>query len=71
MPRCSIGERPLQCSRIPNTTTASSTGLIETRGKGVVPDDRLEEARATIKAPLDRADIAAQMAHFFTERTIA
>lgn len=46
-------------------------GLMETRGKGVVPDARMAEARETLTAPLDRGDIAAQFARFFRERRIA
>ncbi|WP_432816790.1 type 1 glutamine amidotransferase [Sulfitobacter sp. JB4-11] len=39
--------------------------LIETRGKGVVPDALLDAARATLDAPLDSAQIAEQMTAFF------
>ena len=46
-------------------------GLLDVRGKGVVPDDRLTEARQGLTAPLDQADIAAQFARFFRERSIA
>jgi len=40
-------------------------GLIDTRGRGVVPDAILEAARAKLGAPLDSARIAAQIADFF------
>ncbi len=40
-------------------------GLIEKRGKGVVPDAVLAEARARLGAPLDNARIADQIADFF------
>ena len=40
-------------------------GLIEKRGKGVVPDALLAEARAKLGTPLDSAVIADQIAAFF------
>lgn len=43
-------------------------GLIKTRGKGVVPDDQLEAATATLPQPTDNADIAAHMARFFKSK---
>ncbi|WP_127104551.1 type 1 glutamine amidotransferase [Pararhodobacter zhoushanensis] len=39
--------------------------LIETRGRGVVPDALLAEARAKLGTPLDSAAIADQIAGFF------
>ncbi|MFD2738993.1 type 1 glutamine amidotransferase [Sulfitobacter aestuarii] len=43
-------------------------GLIKTRGKGVVPDHQLEAASARLGAPLNNADIAAEMAAFFKKK---
>ncbi len=40
-------------------------GLIETRGKGVVPDTLLTEAKAKLELPNDRMDVAQIMADFF------
>lgn len=40
-------------------------GLINTRGKGVVPDHQLQEAAANLNQPTHNADIAAFMAAFF------
>lgn len=40
-------------------------GLIDTRGRGVVPDPVLDAARAKLGQPLDSALIAAQIADFF------
>ncbi len=40
-------------------------GLINTRGKGVVPQDQLTEATAHLGAPLNNTDIAQEMAAFF------
>ena len=45
-------------------------GLITYRGKGLVPDDQLEAARARLDLPLDSPKIAQQMTDFFRkERT--
>ena len=46
-------------------------GLVEFRGKGVVPDDLLEEAHANLDKPVDNPRIAAQIARFFKERIVA
>lgn len=40
-------------------------GLIEHRGRGVVPDPLLDQARARLDAPLDNARLADQIADFF------
>ncbi|MFN4101684.1 MAG: type 1 glutamine amidotransferase, partial [Pararhodobacter sp.] len=40
-------------------------GLIEHRGRGVVPDSQLAEAQAKMGAPLDNARIADQLDSFF------
>ena len=42
-------------------------GLIETRGRGVVPDDRLDAARAALDGPIGSAAIADRIAAFFKE----
>ncbi len=46
-------------------------GLLEYRGKGVVPDDQLAQARADLQKPDDNPRIAAQIARFFKERKVA
>ncbi|WGW03396.1 type 1 glutamine amidotransferase [Tropicibacter oceani] len=46
-------------------------GLIETRGRGVVPDDQLDAAMARMGTPLNSADIARQFARFFRERSLS
>lgn len=43
-------------------------GLIRTRGKGVVPDNQLEAASATLPHPTNNADIADHMAQFFKSK---
>lgn len=43
-------------------------GLINTRGKGVVPDDQLEAATANLGTTLNNADMAAEMAAFFKKK---
>lgn len=40
-------------------------GLIRTRGRGVVPDDLLDDATKRLALPNDNGKIAAQMAEFF------
>lgn len=45
-------------------------GLVQFRGKGVVPDDLLEEAHANLDKPVDNPRIAAQIARFFKERIV-
>ena len=43
------------------------SGLIRTRGRGVVPEDQLREAEATLRGPVANADFADRMADFFTK----
>ena len=43
-------------------------GLIQTRGKGVVPDTQLATASASLSQPIDNANIAAHMAEFFKSK---
>ncbi|WP_136442813.1 type 1 glutamine amidotransferase [Pacificoceanicola onchidii] len=45
--------------------------LIETRGKGVVPDEILEGAASRLGGPLDRGDIGQQFARFFKTRGLS
>ena len=40
-------------------------GLIEKRGKGVVPDDLMTEALGKLDQPTDRMEVANIMADFF------
>jgi len=46
-------------------------GLVEHRGKGIVPDDQLSRARSDLNKPDDNARVAAQIARFFKERKVA
>jgi GMP synthase (glutamine-hydrolysing) len=55
----------------PEFTDKVAALLIENRGKGVVPDDRLTSALEALGTPLDSAGISAQFARFFRERRIA
>ena len=43
-------------------------GLINTRGKGVVPDAQLATASTMLGTPLNNTDIAAEMAAFFKKK---
>ncbi|MFW8634098.1 type 1 glutamine amidotransferase [Cribrihabitans pelagius] len=54
----------------PEFSTGFVAGLIEKRGRGLVPDDILEAASANLEGPLNSNDIAAFLAEFFKkERT--
>lgn len=46
-------------------------GLIRTRGRGVVPEDQLEAATATLDEPTDNARLARQIGRFFRERSLS
>ena len=46
-------------------------GLIQTRGRGVVPDDLLDAAVNRLEEPTDNTALAQQIARFFKERRIA
>ena len=46
-------------------------GLIDTRGKGVVPDAMMQDAQARMGQPLSNARMAAQFATFFREGRLA
>lgn len=54
----------------PEFGDAYTQALLDTRGPGVVPDDRLAQANARMGTKLDSQDIAAMIAHFLRERTI-
>jgi GMP synthase (glutamine-hydrolysing) len=55
----------------PEFSPAFMDGLIKTRGKGVVPDDRLDAATAKISTFLNTTDIASHMAQFFKSKARA
>lgn len=55
----------------PEFDDALIEGLLEHRGPGVVPEDRLDAARARMGRPLDRARLAGEFARFFRERQLA
>ncbi|MDJ0823856.1 MAG: type 1 glutamine amidotransferase [Paracoccaceae bacterium] len=46
-------------------------GLIETRGPGVVPDEKLAIARGKLGCDLDRHDVGAEFARFFKTGALA
>ncbi|MFZ5963374.1 type 1 glutamine amidotransferase [Thalassococcus sp. BH17M4-6] len=55
----------------PEYDDAFIQGLIDHRGRGVVPDDQLAQAEAALGAPLDRAEIGQRFAHFFKTKEFA
>ena len=61
------GDRALTVQAHPEFDDAFVGGLIETRGRGVVPDDRLDAAIARLGGPSDADAIAARIAAFFRQ----
>lgn len=59
------GDRALSFQPHPEFDHGEVAGLIEARGTGSVPEERLAPARAALGAPLDRDAIAARIAAFF------
>jgi GMP synthase (glutamine-hydrolysing) len=59
------GDRIWTIQPHPEYDSAFIKGLMETRGKGVVPDTLLAEATSKLDAPNDRMDVARIMADFF------
>lgn len=69
-PTCAIaalryGDRMYSVQAHPEFTQDFMAGLMEVRGKGVVPDEVLRKARARLSEPLDSARIADRIAAFF------
>ncbi|MGG7645689.1 type 1 glutamine amidotransferase [Rhodovulum sp. YNF3179] len=58
-------DRALTVQAHPEFTDAFLDGLIAHRGRGLVPDDRLDAARAALGQPTDAAAIADRFAEFF------
>lgn len=65
------GDRAFTVQAHPEFEASFIDGLIRTRGRGVVPDDQLEAAAATLDQPTDNARLAEQIARFFRERSLA
>ncbi len=61
------GDRALTVQAHPEFDDAFLAGLIETRGPGVVPDNRLADARDRLGGPSDSAAIAARISAFFRQ----
>lgn len=59
------GDRIWTIQPHPEFESAYIDGLIRTRGKGVVPDEQLLAAAATLDVPLDTQTVADEMAAFF------
>lgn len=62
-----IDDRILTIQPHPEFTSDIIGTLIRLRGKGVVPDDLLEQAQARLDHPTDSARFADRMAAFFTK----
>jgi len=61
------GDRALTVQAHPEFDDAFLTGLIETRGRGLVPDDRLDAALARLGPDNDAGRIAARIATFLRQ----
>lgn len=59
-----IGDHILTVQAHPEFDGGFIDGLIETRGRGVVPDPQLAQARAELKAPIDSAMAGDRLARF-------
>jgi GMP synthase (glutamine-hydrolysing) len=65
------GTRVFTTQPHPEYGAAFIGGLLDYRGVGVVPDDQLNAARATLHDPVDSARLGTQIAQFFKERVVA
>jgi len=65
------GDLALTVQAHPEYGRAFIEGLIETRGRGVVPDAQLDAARASLDAALDAEAVAAQIAAFLHSAHVA
>ncbi|WP_296425137.1 type 1 glutamine amidotransferase [Yoonia sp.] len=65
------GQRAFTVQAHPEFDAAFISGLATHRGPGVVPDDQLAQAHATLTEPTDNAHLARQIARFFKERELA
>lgn len=63
-----VGENILTIQPHPEYGSSFISGLIDTRGRGVVPDAQLERAKSALTTPLDNTRFADMMAQFFTAR---
>ena len=59
------GDRAFTVQAHPEFRPDFVAGLMETRGKGVVPDPLMDQARARLDQPLDDRILAARIAAFF------
>jgi len=58
-------DRILTLQAHPEYNSPFIKGLVETRGKGVVPEETLDRTRAHLNDPLDSQPMAAKIAAFF------
>jgi GMP synthase-like glutamine amidotransferase len=61
------GDKILSVQPHPEFSGSFMQGLIRTRGRGLVPDDQLAEASATLEQPLATQKIADMFADFFRQ----
>lgn len=65
------GNRIFTVQPHPEFDTPVIDGLLKYRGPGNVPDAQLEQVRDDLDKPVDSPRLAAQIARFFKERTLA
>lgn len=65
------GDRAFTVQPHPEFDASYIDGLINYRGRGVVPDDQLQEAGANLNKPVDNSLLAQKIARFFKERHVA
>jgi GMP synthase-like glutamine amidotransferase len=65
------GDRAFTVQAHPEFGSGFVRDLIETRGRGLVPDPLLDTALASLERPLDDAKLADRIARFFRERVAA
>ena len=60
-----IGDNILTIQPHPEYGADFISGLIDHRGRGLIPDDQLDQAKSALSTPLDNAAFADLMARFF------
>jgi GMP synthase (glutamine-hydrolysing) len=65
------GKRVFTTQPHPEFSATFIAGLAQHRGTGVVPDPQLAQTRENLGKPIDDGRIAAQIAKFFKDRTVA
>lgn len=65
------GDRAFTVQAHPEFTSDFVADLAERRGRGVVPDDQIDAALATLDTPIATAYLAQQIGHFLKHRSLS